>query len=84
MEYKLPEVRSLTRNELLKMREAGVDVVTSDDTNRIKITAKMIDFILGDVFKGNDFGDVPQDVLNEFALAVYDKTYAAKPSEVKK
>ena len=73
--YNLPAVRSMTRKELRALLAKGLDMITSTEQDKRKLSADMVDYILDVVFKGHDFEDVPQDVLNLFAVNVYNKTY---------
>lgn len=74
-----PQVRSLTRGEVKRLRESGADPAFGGGA---EATGKLIDFVM-DVYKGEAIAgdDVPYDECLAFAVKVYEKTYGAVKQE---
>lgn len=83
----LPKARAMNRSELKAFRTAGLDPVFFEITedNRLsflKLTALGNDWILDNIYKGQDFDNVPHNQLIELAETTFRLTYGLE-KEVK-
>lgn len=84
-EKKLPELRSLTRRERKELDAANLNytklIFTSDKRNAIQIKEDCFDWILDNIYKSFNFGDLPNNLCWAFANMTYNMTYGDKLSE---
>ena len=83
-EGKLPEPRALTRKERkhVDAKELNLLRIKSDDKRDLAaVNEELRDYIIEEAYKGFDFDDLPNNVVNWFADYVFAITFRDKLSE---
>ena len=70
----LPPIKSMTRKQLRKLRDEGLDPMMKPDMTN-KDVAVMTDYILDNIYSEYNFDDIDNEKLIELATKTHLKTY---------
>lgn len=80
----IPEAKPMTRRQWLEFRDSGIDpqyANVTDVSKLLRVQADAYDWILNNVYAGENLDDLPMDQLNLLAENTYRKTYGRPETE---